>query len=242
MCTVSWLRHEHGYVLASNRDERYTRKPAEGPISASRRGVSYVAPIDGDHGGSWIGVNAFGLTLCLLNRYQEQTSASEQMFTSRGLFLTSLIDCRSTNELIKRVSSAALNAFRPFTMLAVGIDGGTAVFEWNGINCLVQPEADTRSPLISSSFREPQVFEYRRREFEELVAENGRLDATVLDRFHRSHRPERGPYSVCMHRADAATMSLSVVTVGPDGVEFRYQAGSPCNEGEVKIVELPLTR
>ena len=42
------------------------------------RGVSFVAPIDGDHGGSWIGVNQFGLTLCLLNRYDDLNADPKQ--------------------------------------------------------------------------------------------------------------------------------------------------------------------
>ena len=63
MCTVSWLRQAEGYVLLCNRDERHTRKPAGGPRVGDVRGVSFVAPVDGDHGGSWIGTNQFGSDL-----------------------------------------------------------------------------------------------------------------------------------------------------------------------------------
>lgn len=74
MCTVSWLHKAKGYVLLCNRDERHTRKPALGPRISERNGISFIAPVDGDHGGSWIGVNQFGLTLCLLNRMVTTTA------------------------------------------------------------------------------------------------------------------------------------------------------------------------
>jgi uncharacterized protein with NRDE domain len=241
MCTVSWFRHEGGYFLTSNRDERYTRKRADGPFSNSLRGVSYIAPIDGDHGGSWIGVNEFGLTLCLLNRYRS-SPAGQQLFTSRGLLLTNLIDCHSASEVIERLSASALETFRPFTMLVVGVIGETNLFEWTGATASARFEVDALCPLISSSFSEPEVHEHRIKEFQQLLTEHGSVDETVLDRFHRSHRPEAGPFSVCMHRADAATMSMSTVKVGPDGVEFRYQPGSPCSGEDVKIVTLPLSQ
>ncbi len=60
MCTVSWIHEEGGYQLFSNRDETYTRKPALPPSAREQRGVRFIAPIDGDQGGSWIGVSAAG--------------------------------------------------------------------------------------------------------------------------------------------------------------------------------------
>src|SRR3982751_1081178 len=72
MCTVSWIRTREGYQLLCNRDERHTRRPAQAPTVREDQGVQFIAPIDGDEGGSWIGVNQFGLTLCLLNRYDPQ--------------------------------------------------------------------------------------------------------------------------------------------------------------------------
>jgi hypothetical protein len=52
-----------------------------------------------------------------------------------------------------------------------------------------------------------------------------------LHGFHRSHWPDRSYRSVCMHRAEAHTVSLSHVKVLPTHVHMQYQAGSPCQEG-----------
>ena len=50
----------------------------------------------------------------------------------------------------------------------------------------------------------------------------------VLDAFHRSHWPDRGPYSPCMHREDAVTVSYTRIRVDVDAVELTYVDGSPC--------------
>ena len=228
MCTVSWLRRAFGYVLLCNRDERHTRKPAGEPQIGEARGVSFLAPIDGDHGGSWIGVNQFGLTLCLLNRYDDLSADPKRNYTSRGLLLTDLLDCRDGSQIGKRLADTRLDRFRPFTLLALSVDAPAMLVGWNGRECAIQLDAEVHSPLTSSSFRNPNVPALRRQLFVEMVSQQGIIDADLLHRFHRSHLPDRGPYSVCMHRDDAATVSLSTIRVTRNTIEFIYHPGAPC--------------
>ena len=49
----------------------------------------------------------------------------------------------------------------------------------------------------------------------------GRLN--WLRRLHRSHLPERGPFSICMHRSDAATVSYTVSNQGPGPASSRWR-------------------
>jgi Transport and Golgi organisation 2 len=240
MCTVSWVREDDGYVLVCNRDERHTRKPALGPTIAELRGVRYIAPVDGDHGGSWIGVNKFGLTLCLLNRYEAALEPVRNEYVSRGLLLTDLLDCTDTKQIECRLSEAQLETFRPFTMLGLGINDSAMVVEWTGLKASIQANAETMCPLISSSYEESRIAEMRQREFKRLVSSAGSVSPAILDRFHRSHKPERGPLSVCMHRDDAATVSMSVITVTSRAIEFCYVAGAPCEEGATEMVSMAL--
>jgi uncharacterized protein with NRDE domain len=228
MCTVSWLLQAGGYELLCNRDERHTRKPASGPRISKRNEISYIAPVDGDHGGSWIGVNEFGLTLCLLNRYGAPAREPSQRYTSRGLLLTELLDSRENLQISERVEDFELDRFRPFSMLVLSGDEPAILIEWTGQDCRVERNVDAQMPLTSSSLRNPTPIETRRNRFEEIAREREKLDVELLHQFHLSHVPERGPYSVCMHRDDAATVSLSTVTVTRDSIEFIYQPGSPC--------------
>jgi hypothetical protein len=85
MCTVTWLPRPDGYQLLCNRDERDSRQPALGPRLHEQNGVKYIAPVDGDHGGSWIGTNEFGMSLCLLNRVGDVESDGNRDYISRGV-------------------------------------------------------------------------------------------------------------------------------------------------------------
>jgi transport and Golgi organization protein 2 len=228
MCTVTWLRQPDGYLLFCNRDESRTRKPALGPRTEILHGVSYVAPIDQDQGGAWIGANEFGVTLCLLNRYQDTSIAADAGYTSRGWLLRNLLDSNDSNGVHKRVQATDLDSFKPFTLAILTSKEAAVRIDWTGQECLVHANAEAQMPLTSSSFDDATVNNLRREQLGQMISEVGRLDAELLKRFHCSHLPESGPISVCMHREDACTVSLSMLKVGRKSVEFSYHPGSPC--------------
>ena len=104
MCTLTWFHESDRYQLFFNRDERRTRKPAIPPALRQKGPSRFIAPLDGNFGGTWIGVNEHGLTLCLLNGHAgDDVAAPTADYTSRGLLLTSLIDSRSTAQLARRL-------------------------------------------------------------------------------------------------------------------------------------------
>src|ERR1051326_3966193 len=67
VCTVSWTHQPGGYHLLCNRDEKRTRGAARAPELRLIGGTRCISPADSDFGGTWIAVNEWGLTLCLLN-------------------------------------------------------------------------------------------------------------------------------------------------------------------------------
>ena len=69
MCTVTWLPGRNEYRLFFNRDERKTRKPAAPPALHEHHGVRQLYPVDGTAGGTWLGVNEYGVTVGILNHY-----------------------------------------------------------------------------------------------------------------------------------------------------------------------------
>ncbi len=232
MCTVSWLHQPDGFELFCNRDERRTRRPALPPQVTELRGVQTIAPRDGDFGGSWISVNEFGLALSLLNLYRAKCGTD---FTSRGLLLMDLADCRSREQVIKRIAEMDLNRFQPFTLLTLVPNAAALIVQWDGRDCAIDRDGDARTPLTSSSFDSGNVIEMRRQRFGELPC----IDAAALHGFHRSHQPTPSAYSICMHRPDAETVSFSRIKVGSDSVTFSYHPHAPCREGEAAIQILP---
>lgn len=229
MCTVSWHFGAGGYDLLSNRDESRARRPASPPRIHTRDGVRFLAPEDGEAGGSWIAVNEHGLGLCLLNLYEAPMPAAPASggFKSRGLLVSELAPLAGVGEVTAALSGIGLAAYRPFTLLALAPGGGARAWQWTGER-RIDLGAEPAMPLSSSGFDAPGAAREREALLAEMRLAAGGLSTELLLDFHRSHRPERGPYSPCMHRSDAKSVSLSWVRVTPEQVTFTYAPGSPC--------------
>jgi hypothetical protein len=52
-----------------------------------------------------------------------------------------------------------------------------------------------------------------------------------LRQLHRSHAPTRGPFSICMHRLDASTVSYAEVAVSEKRATMHYKPGPCCSNG-----------
>ncbi len=128
----------------------------------------------------------------------------------------------------QRLGRAVLTRFAPCTIAALERSGHTAVMEWDGWRKTWIPDADSRLPLCSSSFDPESVAESRRREFARILEGSGVSGIGHLLAFHRSHAPQRGPYSTCMHRADAETVSFTWVSVTASEISLYYAPGAPC--------------
>lgn len=240
MCTVSWAATGAGYELLCNRDERRTRLPAHAPTARTSRGVRFIAPTDAEAGGTWIAVNEYGLTLCLLNRYSEGDARAAGEFKSRGLLLPGLMSLRDPAEVMRALALAGLAQFRPFTLLALTPGAPPAASGWTGSRLLAADEdGDSLMPLTSSSFDSTEVVRARTELFRRVAAGPANPPSEMLTRFHHSHDPAPGPLSVCMHRPDATTVSFSRVKVSSGSVEFHYQPGPPCAGARGVSVTLP---
>ena len=241
MCTVSWFHREDGYLLLFNRDELLSRKPASAPRIEKRNGVAFLTPLDGDHGGSWISVNQFGLTLCLLNRFDDSADPISRDYRSRGFLIRELIDCAELAVVGQRLDRMSLDHFRPFTLVSLLVGHPATVIEWTGLETRVESNAEKLMPIASSSVREGNVVLQRRQQFRQMAFDRGGVDADLLLEYHRTHLPERGPASVCMHRSDARTVSMSIVTVTNKIIEFAYHPNSPCQPAKTAQLQIERT-
>jgi hypothetical protein len=231
MCTVSWFRRKDGYELFFNRDERRTRRPAEPPDLRRHGNTPFLAPLDGDFGGSWLAANEHGLALALLNGYAANEPLVESPggdYTSRGLLLISLVDARSAEQAVRRLTRRELGRFRSFLLLALDPSGGGRLATWSGGELTFDDEIEERSPLVSSAFDTEAVRRSRRELFLGMRGDHEGDPLPLHLSYHESHLPERGPRSVCMHRPDARTVSFSRVTVDARDVLFYYSPASPC--------------
>jgi hypothetical protein len=225
MCTVSWLHWPGGYDLFCNRDEKIDRPPAIAPRIHERGWVRFIAPVDPQSGGTWIGVNEFGVSVCLLNGTNEIDRAPA--VRSRGLIVRDLIWADSARECALWLKQLDLSRVAPFIALLLQPENPATVGYWDGETLTVR-SADCYMPLTSSSYDPAGAREIRHNEFRSVTRSAGRTDASVLHAFHRSHGPGPSPYSVCMHRPDAETVSFSHIVVTPEEVRFSYSPAAPC--------------
>lgn len=223
MCTASWRFGEGGYELFFNRDESVRRGRARAPEVLDFGAVRGLAPTDADAGGTWLGVNEHGLTLALLNAWDLRVDPREPR--SRGLLVRDLLTSAGAAEVLARLAREELVHYRGFTLLLLAPEEGAHVRHWNGQALVAQPAV---RPLASSSLDGGRARSERQALFERLTLGAGEPARTALERFHASHEPERGPWSPCMHRAEASTVSASQVRVTPREIALRYVDGPPC--------------
>lgn len=223
MCTVTWLHGGGGYHLLCSRDEKHTRMAAAPPRVFERGGVRWIAPTDTEAGGTWIAVNSFGISLCLLNG----TGAAGR--SSRGLLVRDLAPLR---EPARRLPRMRLDAFAPFTLVVLEPAPQWTVWDWDGRR--LERRCDTAPPVASSSLAMREARSARRALFESLRPQS----VEDLFAFHASHHPDSGALAPCMHRSDASTVSLSHVHAGPGRVEMNYYPGPLCHSPHPSTVEI----
>lgn len=223
MCTVSWLYEAEGYELLCNRDENLDRAPALGPRVHVLGGIRFMAPIDGEAGGTWIGVNEFGVALTLLNG---PPGIGAVPHTSRGVLALELLSATCQGEVCERLRRRDLSEFAPFTLAVFDTRVPAVTLEWSGEELAICGEP--RAPLVSSSFDRAGVVFSRRWEFARMVSASSKLSAAVLSAFHESHAHGPSAYSACMHRPDAQTVSFTRVRVTRSKATMSYMPAAPC--------------
>lgn len=232
MCTATWTIHEDGYELFFNRDEKRDRPCAMPPRVRCLRGVQLICPTDTKAGGTWLAVNQHGLAVGLLNHYPESRPPVPEQPRSRGHLVFEVADTPSAAAVEAVLRRANLAVYQPFTLLALARGEPPVTLNWNARR--IDRQIAPTLPLTSSSFDTEAVIAGRRATFADILGND--VPSPTADRliaYHRSHLPNHGAYSVCMHRRDARTVSFSHIKVTALKAVFEYQAGPPCREQSV---------
>jgi hypothetical protein len=237
VCTVSWLSSDRGFLLLANRDELRRRSTARPPRRYEPRGERpYLAPLDPDGGGTWISINQAGVGLALLNDYAAPQGAGD--FESRGRLVARLATVATSDEAASGLRRLDLESYRPFRLVIVAPGTAARIHHWDGSHSV--DETPGPLALVTSSSFDPSAVDSSRRELLERHFDGGSTRQS-LEAFHCSHRPERGPLSPCMHRADASTVSRTRLAVVDSRVLMSYLDGPPCDPASREtVLTLPL--
>jgi uncharacterized protein with NRDE domain len=230
MCTVSIVPGNGGFTMISNRDERRDRASALEPRGEQLGSRAAILPIDPVGGGSWIGVNDAGLVAAVLNRHAAPPS-NLRRFASRGLIIRHALSCDSLGAAADAVQALAASAFRPFRLVLVQSRRIALIVSDGGQFAGAESALEQPCMFTASSLGDVLVDSPRRRLFECLMNQSrGLRDSQLL--FHRHQWKDKRDISVLMERADAATVSRTVVDAGTDGVALEYESLIPCQPAQ----------
>jgi hypothetical protein len=239
MCTITFIARRQGYVLGMNRDEKLSRVTALRPAKQTVGIRSALFPSE-PNGGTWIGVNDAGASFALINWYSINARVVGETI-SRGEVVKAALPFDTIDSVNQILTEWALFQVSPFRLIGI-VPVVKTVVEWRwNLQRLDRVDHPWRTNTwISSGFDEPGAQQTRGRIFGEALRQRSAGTGEWLRRLHRSHRPERGPYSTCMHREDAVTVSFTEVTVSRRTAAICYSPGAPCCTPPLPIVSLRL--
>jgi hypothetical protein len=230
MCTVSFVPRKNGYLLAMNRDEKRTRPPGLAPTRFMIGGREIICPTE-PGGGTWIALNDAQTTFALINWYAVKAAVKTNA-VSRGVVVKSLAAEVSPAASSIILAGLPLQQINPFRL--IGFFGAQReIREWRWdlkILTCGRPSWDAQ-PWISSGFDEPQAQRARSSTFRVALRRQDAGSLRWLRRLHSSHAPFCGPFSICMHRAEAATVSYTEVAVFNRRATMSHCNQAPCERG-----------
>ncbi len=217
MCSVSLIRPGPGRLrVVMNRDEADDRPAGLPPRGDADAGLPRLRTVDVRGGGAWIGVNAAGLVVCLLNRSVEGDLIPTQA-PSRGALVPLALEEALPTGVHRRIAPAAMGR-APFTLVAANSDVDLAM-TWDGRELVDLPPADIR---CSSGLGDEQVAVARRQVWRALTTTGP--TAASQDAWHASRVGDDAAAWVLMRRPGARTISRTVVEVDGDAVTLTETA------------------
>jgi len=228
MCTLIALHRclpGASLVVAANRDEFHAR-PAEAPALREGTGGPVLAPLDVQEGGTWLGLNAWGLFAAITNRPCPELDRSRR---SRGLLVMDALAESSADRAAERLSGLPDRSYNPFNLfLSDGHSAWLLTYE-DSVRCLaLEPGAHVIGNADPMAARTAKLAGLDAR-----VARvaDGPVEGVVagLTEICRSH--DADPFrSTCVHAGEYGTRSSLLLQLGDPGAEtfLRYAEGAPC--------------
>jgi uncharacterized protein with NRDE domain len=239
MCTLAiFFKMFDGYPLlvAANRDERYDR-PALSP-SLIAADPKILAGRDLTAGGTWLGVNEFGLLVGILNRRINRDGLAHAQVRSRGLLCLDLLGLRSARDAAGFLERHE-ESYNPFTLLYADRENAGVAFNNESSIILRRLNAglhvfSSAAGIDTASGKADRAY----RRFSACARELSPAPTSTqwLSRFkpllgdHTSVSEEQPRDAVCVHGAESGTVSSSIIHYSLVQRRFAtyFCAGPPC--------------
>ena len=149
---------------------------------------------------------------------------------SRGVLIPKLLPTENTLTYASAyLSQLDLARFRPFRL--VGIfrqEMMVSEWRWDGLQRQQLQFAWQKQHWFSSSISDALARRCRGLTCTKAARQISPDPVSWIRKLHISHDPSPGPFSVCVHRKDAATVSYTEVSCTRNRISMAYRSGSPC--------------
>jgi hypothetical protein len=181
-------------------------------------------PVDPVSGGTWVGANDAGVVMALLN-YNPPGRRNGPAARSRGVLIPMLLGHGTARAAAAVAMSLSLSpgSFGAFRLVAVDHETCAEVTSDGSELRLRMLDGGREAVLFTSSGLGDDFVEGPRTELFRRMVSDDKLSAEAQDGFHRHRWADRPHLSVRMRRADARTVSTTIVEVGPKRVRMTYR-------------------
>lgn len=212
-------------LLAQNREESFDRPTQVPRIQSGKPRV--VCGIDRKAGGTWLGINQYGLVVAVANRAKALMPAEPR---SRGLLCRELLACRTAGEATEQAArQLATGVYAGANYLCADAQSGAVVYGGNTIEVVALTPG---LHLMTNGNLDDLTDE--RQEFARRLLTLQRLDSAVafLAVASRtfSRKPDRaGRRGVVLTRSNYGTVSSTLLSLAerPQSSVLQYAPGPP---------------
>jgi uncharacterized protein with NRDE domain len=233
MCTIILVYKtlpSHPVIVAGNRDEFLQRTacaPHVWKVPAENHPSGVFAGKDLREGGTWLGVNPYGLVVGVTNRY---TGKREPDKASRGQLVLRCLEQDSVEKILETLTPAEASRYNPFNLFCLSEEAGCRITH--------DPEGFHKLPLDEGfhilTNRAPDDPKDPKRDWlrSRLYDLPPNPDA-VISRFSRllaSHGKGDPSAHVCVHLPGYGTVSSYMLFLASrrDESRYLYAPGPPC--------------
>lgn len=205
-------------LIAANREERFDR--AALPPRVFRGPPSYTCGIDQQAGGTWLGINQYGVVIAVTNREKAGIAAAPR---SRGLLCLDLLSCKSAREASKRAANdLKKGSYAGANFLCIDAEHASVIYSGREIEVVeMQPGLHllTNSDLDDPDDRR-QSLAQRLMSASPLTSVDGFMERTAKLCAHKG---------IVVHRSDGGTVCADQValTDRAEDAVYRHAPGPP---------------
>ena len=205
-------------LIAANREERFDR-PAL-PPRVFRGPPRYTCGIDQQAGGTWLGVNQYGVVVAVTNREKTGIAAAPR---SRGLLCLDLLSCKSARDASQRAADdLTTGSYAGANFLCIDAEHASVIYGGREIEVIEMPPG--LHLLTNGNLDDPddrrQSLAQRLMESSPLSSVDGFMERTARLCAHKG---------IVVHRLDGGTVCADQIAV-TDRVEdavYRHAPGPP---------------